>query len=154
MSRSDCIIRQATRADLRHVVALLADDALGRTREDGRWPLAQPYLDAFDAIEADPNQLLAAVESRGAIVGTLQLSFIPNISRLGTRRCQIEGVRIAAQMRDSGLGRQMIEWAVAQARARGCGIVQLTCDASRHDAQRFYRSLGFEGTHIGFKRAL
>ena len=45
----------------------------------------------------------------------------------------------------------MIEWAIAEFRKRGCGLVQLTSDKSRKEALQFYESLGFSATHEGLK---
>jgi GNAT superfamily N-acetyltransferase len=148
------ILRRATRADLEGIVALLADDALGATREDPTLPLNANYEAAFEAIAADPNQLLAVADNEGAIVGTLQLTFIPGLSRTGMWRSQIEAVRIAAEQRGAGLGRIMFEWAIEQCRQRGCALVQLTTDVSRPDAHRFYEQLGFVASHAGFKLPL
>jgi ribosomal protein S18 acetylase RimI-like enzyme len=143
--------RRATAADLPAIVALLADDMLGATRER---PGDPAYGAAFAAIEADANQFLAVVEEAGHVVGCLQLSFIPGLSRLGMWRGQIESVRIAASHRGGGLGRRMFEWAIEACRARGCGLVQLTTDKARPDALRFYESLGFVASHEGMKLAL
>ena len=125
-----------------------------RSREDASHPPNPAYVAAFAAIGRDPNQMLAVVEQDGGVVGCLQLSFIPGLSRLGMWRGQIESVRIAAELRGSGLGRRMFEWAIEQCRARGCGLVQLTTDASRPQAHRFYESLGFAASHVGMKLAL
>ena len=151
---NDTTIRRATAADLPAIVALLAKDNLGETREDASTPLNPRYTQAFAAVEADANQLLAVVEADGAVAGCLQLSFIPGISRLGTWRGQIEGVRIADSHRGGGLGRRMIAWALETCRERGCGLVQLTSDKQRADAIRFYESLGFKATHEGMKISL
>lgn len=132
-------------------MALLADDPLGAGREDASLPLSQDYMAAFDAILADANQLLAVADLGGRVVGTLQLSFIPGISRRGMWRGQIEAVRIAADQRREGLGQAMFEWAIEACRARGCALVQLTTDISRPDAHRFYERLGFVASHAGFK---
>ncbi|MDX2157550.1 MAG: GNAT family N-acetyltransferase [Hyphomicrobiaceae bacterium] len=147
-------MRKASAADLPAIVAILADDALGQTREDPRLPLAPDYVAAFEAIDRDPNQLLAVAVDDGRIVGTLQLTFIPGIARKGTWRGQIEAVRIARSHRSSGLGQRMFEWAVAECRKRGCRLVQLTTDKTRVDAHRFYDRLGFEATHEGYKLVL
>ncbi|WP_226626014.1 GNAT family N-acetyltransferase [Alloyangia pacifica] len=147
-------LRRATEADVRIIVEMLADDPLGAMREDLSEPLATSYLDAFRAIEADPNQVLAVAERDGEIIGTLQLTFIAGLSRKGALRGQIEAVRVAAPARGIGLGSQMIDWAVEECRARGCATVQLTSDASRTDAHRFYERLGFKASHLGFKRTL
>jgi ribosomal protein S18 acetylase RimI-like enzyme len=145
----DLRIRRATSHDIPAIVALLADDALGRARESavdhGR------YEAAFDAIESDPHQLLTVGELAGAVVATMQLTFIPGLSRRGAWRAQIEGVRVASTARGRQLGEQLVRWAVEQARARGCALLQLTSDNRRPDAHRFYQRLGFVASHTGFK---
>jgi GNAT superfamily N-acetyltransferase len=146
--------RRATEADLPAIIAMLADDPLGAGREDARLPLAPGYLSAFAAIAADPNQLLAVAGPDGALVGTLQIAFLPGLSHKGAWRGQIEAVRIAAGQRGSGLGRLFIAWAIGECRARGCRLVQLTTDKSRLDAHRFYERLGFKATHEGYKLSL
>ena len=148
---SETVFRAATAADVPAVVALLADDVLGAARERAGDPA---YDEAFAAIAADANQLLAVAEVQGRVVGCLQLTFIPGISHRGAWRGQVESVRIGADQRGSGLGRRMMEWAMDQCRARGCRMVQLTTDKSRADARRFYESLGFVASHEGMKRAL
>ncbi len=146
------MFRKAHSGDLPAIVALLADDPLGAAREIAAERPDRAYLDAFAAIDADSNQLLAvAIDDDDRVIGCLQLSFIPGLSRTGMWRGQIESVRIAANHRGSGLGAAMIEWAVEQARARGCGLVQLTSDKRRPDAIRFYEKLGFVASHEGLK---
>jgi len=154
MPDADILFRSATKEDLVAITGLLADDELGRQREDTRLPVADVYLDAFQAIEADKNQRLVVVIQNKAVVGTLQLSFIPGISHKGAWRGQIESVRIAASQRSMGLGQKMLEWAIAECRSRGCTLVQLTTDKSRQDARRFYERLGFNASHEGYKLKL
>ena len=148
------VFRAATRLDLPALVRLLADDALGATREDVRAPLDPAYELAFDSIAADPNNELTVAEIDGELAGMLQLTFIPCLTHTGSWRCLIEGVRIAGDFRGRGLGTRLIEWAIARARRRQCRIVQLTSDSQRPDAIRFYRALGFADTHVGFKLKL
>ena len=143
--------RRATEADLEAIVALLADDVLGATREQAAEEVSERYRRAFAEIDADPNQFLCVVEEGGRIVGTLQLTFIPGLSRGGGKRGQIEAVRIARDRRGDGLGEAMFDWAIAECRNRGCTLVQLTTDKARPDAHRFYDRLGFEPSHIGYK---
>ena len=151
---STITFRKATLDDLGAIVAMLADDELGRGREIVETPPADCYVQAFKAIDADPNQNLIVATENGAIVGTMQLTFLPGISRKGQWRGQIEAVRIASSHRGEGLGRRMMEWAIEQCRARGCGLVQLTSDKSRRDAHRFYDNLGFVASHEGYKLKL
>jgi len=146
------MFRKASSADLSAVIALLADDPLGATREIASETIDQAYRDAFAAIEADSNQLLVvAVDDDDKVIGCLQLSFIPGLSRTGMWRGKIESVRIAADHRGDRLGAAMIEWAVEQAKQRGCGLVQLTSDKQRPDAIRFYEKFGFVASHEGLK---
>lgn len=148
---TDVIFRSATEADLPAIVALLADDMIGAGRENAS---SDAYVTAFREVSADPRNHLVVADIDGEVAGTLQLTYIPGISRMGAERAQIEGVRVAAAHRSRGLGREMIKWAVGQAKARGCRLVQLTSDKRRSDAIRFYESLGFESTHEGMKLPL
>ena len=133
------------------IVAMLADDHLGAQREQ---PGDPAYLSAFDALSADPHQLLVVADEDGEPVGTVQLTFIAGLSRRGAMRAQIEAVRVRSDRRGSGLGQELIRWAVEVARERGCVMVQLTSDNSRTGAHRFYERLGFKATHVGMKMPL
>jgi len=145
------IFRDARREDVPSIVALLADDMLGASRETAP---DDAYLAAFDRIAADANNRLIVAEIDGHIAGTMQLTLLPGLSRHGMLRAQIEAVRVAAGQRGQGLGRTMIEWAVEQARGHGCGLVQLTSDKRRPDAIRFYEAMGFTASHEGLKLPL
>ncbi|MDX8479242.1 GNAT family N-acetyltransferase [Mesorhizobium sp. VK24D] len=151
---SEVHIRRAEAADLSAIVAMLADDMLGRAREDTNMPLAQAYLDAFAALDSDPNQLLAVMTDGADIIGTLQISFLAGLSSQGAWRGQIEAVRIAVNRRGERLGQRLLEWAIGKCRERGCRVVQLTTNKSRLDAHRFYERLGFKASHIGYKLQL
>lgn len=143
--------RRATIDDLPAIIGLLADDPLGQTRENVCDPPDDRYLDAFSAIDNDPNQLLAVADNAGTVAGCMQLTFLPGLSRTGMWRGQIESVRVAEGCRGQGLGRLFFEWAMGQCRQRGCRLVQATSDKSRPDAIRFYESLGFKASHEGLK---
>ncbi|MGW7431247.1 GNAT family N-acetyltransferase [Streptomyces sp. NPDC054861] len=149
---SDLEIRPATAEDIPAIVAMLADDALGAQRESP--DDLTPYTAAFQRLAQDPNQHLVVAARGGRTVGTLQLTVIPGLSRKGTIRSIIEAVRIHSDERGSGLGTELITWAVEESRRQGCALVQLTSDATRTDAHRFYERLGFEASHLGFKRNL
>lgn len=143
--------RPADRNEVPAVVALLADDMLGRTREGTDM---QPYLAAFDAMQAQGgNQLIVGLLD-DRIVACYQIVFIPGVSAAAVRRAQIEGVRVASDMRGRGIGAQLIADAETRARAAGCVQMQLTTNQSRLDAQRFYDRLGFTPSHIGYKKTL
>ena len=151
MSNPEPVIRIAQRGDVPRIVELLADDQLGMDRDDASLPLAPEYYAAFDAITTDPRTRLLVLEVQQRVVGTLQLTFLPGLSRRGAERAQIEAVRIADDMRGHGLGRVLMESAIEQARDHGCRLVQLTTDLRRDQAHRFYESLGFVHTHAGMK---
>ena len=145
------IIREATEADLAAMVALLADDPLGRKRET---PGDPAYARAFAEMAATPGNTLLVAEEAGAVIGCLQLLLIPSLSRRGETRAEIEGVRVARSARGWGVGEALTRTALDRARAAGCGLAQLTSDRSRADAHRFYERLGFEATHVGYKLRL
>lgn len=134
------------------IVGMLADDPLGAQRESP--DDLTPYLTALDRLASDPNQYLVVAVREGRVVGTLQLTVVPGLSRKGATRSIIEGVRVHATERGSGLGTQLIEWAIATSRQENCQLVQLTSDATRTDAHRFYERLGFTPSHLGFKLQL
>ncbi|MGX1271100.1 N-acetyltransferase family protein [Streptomyces phaeoluteigriseus] len=148
----DLEIRPARGEDIPTIVGMLADDPLGARRESPD-DLA-PYFDALERISTDPNQRLVVAVREGRVVGTLQLTIVPGLSRRGASRSIIEGVRIHADERGSGLGTRFIEWAIDESRRENCRLVQLTSDSTRTDARRFYERLGFEASHVGFKLQL
>ncbi len=149
-------IRPAAADDIPAIVAMLADDPLGARRETPD-DLA-PYQAAYGRLAEDPNQLLTVAERADGtsrrVIGTLQLSILPGLSRRGATRALIEAVRVHGSARGTGLGTRLIEYAIEEARVRDCFLVQLTSDATRKDAHRFYERLGFVPSHLGFKLTL
>lgn len=146
--------RQARRADLEAIVALFADDELGRLREDASLPLNARYTTAFASIDGDANQHMLVAERNGELLGFLQITFIPYLSRMGTVRGQVESVRVASNLRGQGIGTLMMEEAIRICRERGCLLVQLTTDLKRQKTRKFYEAMGFETTHHGMKLLL
>ncbi|MEV4542705.1 GNAT family N-acetyltransferase [Micromonospora echinaurantiaca] len=149
---SDVIFREAVRADLPAIVALLADDVLGKARDHAEVDAA--YEKAFADITADPRNQLIVADADGELLGCMQLTYIPGLGRHGAERQLIESVRVRSDRRGQGLGRTMMTWAIDQAKRRGCALVQLTTDKTRHDAHRFYLNLGFVASHEGMKLPL
>jgi GNAT superfamily N-acetyltransferase len=148
-------VRAARREDVAAIVRLLADDGLGAGREAVSDPPAAGYLEAFEAIAANPRALLAVAEDgAGAVVGTLQLTFIAGLSNQGAEQALVSAVRVSSSRRGQGLGEVMMAWAMEEARARGCRQMELLSHASREGAHRFYERLGFVKSHVGMKRAL
>ncbi|QEG20465.1 GNAT family N-acetyltransferase [Mariniblastus fucicola] len=145
------IFRTATIEDLPAIVEMLAGDPLGKLREEFADPLPEPYVRAFEKIDADENQNLVVLEADGEIIGTMQLTFQQYLNYRGGSRLQIESVRIHRDHRGRNLGAKMFEWAIDQGRERGVHVVQLTSDKQRPEAIRFYERLGFEATHEGMK---
>jgi GNAT superfamily N-acetyltransferase len=151
MTAREIIFRLAERADLPSIVRMLADDDLGSQREQYEDPLPESYYTAFEQIKNDPNHELIVAEFDGEVIGTLHLTFLPSISFQGGLRAQVESVRVDRKYRGKGIGRKMMKWTIARAKARGACFVQLTSHKSRADAHRFYEQLGFEGSHLGMK---
>ena len=142
-------IRRARRDDVGAIVGMLADDALGRARERIEDPLPASYFDAFDRVDRDPNLALVVAEEQGRVVGCLQLCILPGLSSQGASRALIEDVRVASDRRSRGIGEQLVQWAIGEARARSCKLVELLTHHTRADAQRFYERIGFQRSHVG-----
>ena len=149
---SEPIFREATAEDIPAIVAMLADDALGAARETPGDLV--PYLAAFATVDANPDQILLVADGHGEVIGCAQITFIAGLSHRGMWRADIEAVRVRSGLRGTGLGTRLIEWCIEAARKRGCGMVQLTSNASRRDAHQFYERLGFTASHTGFKLRL
>ncbi|MBE7162522.1 MAG: GNAT family N-acetyltransferase [Williamsia herbipolensis] len=145
-------VERAVAKDVRRIVELLMDDQLGATREQD--PGDDRYLAAFADIDADPRQVLTVLVRAHEVIGTMQLTTIPGLSRLGSTRMIVEAVRVAAADRGTGLGTRYVQWAIDRAAAEGAALVQLTSDRSRTAAHRFYERLGFEASHVGMKLRL
>lgn len=148
---ADLRIRRAVRADLPAIIRLLADDTLGEARERATDPLPASYYAAFAAIDADPRNELVVAALADEVVGTLQFTLLPSLAYQGGTRAQIESVRVDGRHRSRGIGGLLLRWAIERARERGCHLVQLTTNATRADAHRFYERLGFVGSHVGMK---
>jgi ribosomal protein S18 acetylase RimI-like enzyme len=147
---SSVTIRRARREDVGVIVKMLADDPLGSARERIEEPLPASYFRAFEALEKDSNIRLVVAEGRdGAVVGCLQLCILPGLSSQGAARGLLEDVRVVAHCRSRGIGESLVQWAVAEARGRGCKLVELLTHHTRVDAQRFYKRLGFQPSHVG-----
>lgn len=145
-------IRRAIKTDVKHIVEMIANDKLGKLRENFQVPLPQKYYDAFAKIDLDPNQELVVIENEThQVIGTLQLSFIQYLTYQGGIRAQIEAVRVHEDYRGKGIGQKLFEWAIKKAKDKGAHVVQLTTDKKRPEALRFYENLGFKASHEGMK---
>ncbi|GMU01599.1 GNAT family N-acetyltransferase [Corallococcus caeni] len=146
--------RHAQATDLPTILKLLADDAIAQSRTGNTEDISPSVRAAFDELHADPNNELIVGEQDGEVVATLQLTYIPGLSRGGMRRALVEAVRVRSDLRGQRIGEALMVDAMERARARGCGLMQLTTDKRRHEAHRFYARLGFVASHEGMKRPL
>lgn len=151
---ADIKFRLATERDLDPIVAMLANDVLGRKRERYEQPLPATYKKAFEAIRSDPNNELIVACNKTEVIGVQQITFTPFLTHQGGWRATIEGVRTAPSVRGKGIGTKLIQWGIQRAKERGCHLVQLTTDKTREDALRFYKRFGFAATHEGLKLKL
>ena len=149
MAAVSITMRRARRDDVEAIVAMLADDPLGAARERIEDPLPACYFRAFDVLERDPNIQLMVAEEEGVVVGCLQLCMLPGLSSQGASRALIEDVRVASHRRSRRIGERLVQWALSEARAKGCKLVELFTHHTRADAQRFYERLGFHRSHVG-----
>lgn len=143
------IIREAVRSDLDAVIALLHEDVIREIDESEVDPSA--YAEAFDEITADAHQSLLIGEVDGEVVATGQLTWVRHLTYVGGLMCVIESVRVRSDLRGTGLGRELIEHVILVARERGAARVELSTNAARVRAQKFYTELGFVASHVGMK---
>lgn len=146
--------RLATEDDVPAIVHMLADDALGATRENTSTEALPNYMQAFKKIRGDPSQELTIATINSEPVATFQLTFIQYLTHGGSMRALIESVRVHSAWRGRGIGRQVFAYAINRAKEKGCQMVQLTSDKQRPDAIRFYQGLGFVASHEGMKLTL
>jgi GNAT superfamily N-acetyltransferase len=147
-------IRPAVGADIPAIVVLMADDVLGRTREDLSAAANRVYAAAFERVEADPCNIIWVAELSGVVVGTMQTVVIHTLSHRGATRLEIEAVRVSSRHRGKGIGEALMRFAIEEASRQEARMIQLTSNTSRTDAHRFYERLGFTASHVGFKLAL
>lgn len=147
-------IRRAERTDVPEIVRIIADNEIGRMREDYQESIPESYYKAFDRISDDNNQILIVACYQGEVVGTVQVSFIQNMSVRGAYRALLESMHVDSNYRGQNVGSFMMNWAIETAKAKKCNIVQLTSNKERHKAHNFYRKFGFVATHEGFKKPL
>jgi GNAT superfamily N-acetyltransferase len=148
------LIREACEGDLPALIALFAADDLG-----GHGDTTDPagygdYLGAFRAIQSSPNQTLYVAELAGEVAGTFQIMVTTSLTARGSSSMIIEAVQTRTDLRGQGIGAAMIDFCITEAKSRGVRLVQLTSNALRKDAHRFYERLGFKPSHLGFKMAL
>jgi GNAT superfamily N-acetyltransferase len=145
--------RKATKKDVPFIIKMMANDKLGKFRENYQEPLPETYYEAFEIIDSDPNQELIVLENENnsEILGTFQLTFIPYLSYQGRLRAQIENVMVREDLRGQGIGQKIFEWAIERAKERNAHLLQLTSDKRRPRALKFYEDLGFIASHEGMK---
>jgi ribosomal protein S18 acetylase RimI-like enzyme len=148
---SEMTFRNACKKDLPTLVALLADDDIAEGREQARGDLLPAYAAAFDEMSKNPDNRVLIAEIGGEIAGALQIVVVAGLSRQGAKRAIIESVRVSSKLRGQNVGTALMKEAIAQSRTAGCKLVQLTSDKRRTRAHLFYRRLGFEQSHVGFK---
>lgn len=143
--------RKATIDDLQAIVDLLIEDELGKTREQLTGELDLSYIDAFQKIDADPNQFLMLTTMDDQIVGTCHLTIMHSLTFRGSTRMHIEAVRIAKKYRGHNIGTWIMNAAIEYGKANGASLIQLTTNKKRPRAKQFYKRLGFIASHEGMK---
>ncbi|MCM4163261.1 MULTISPECIES: GNAT family N-acetyltransferase [unclassified Arenibacter] len=146
------IFRRANKEDLPAIIKMIANDTLGKLREQYRDPLPKAYYSAFEIIDGDKNQQLMVIEnSEGEVVASFQLSFLQYLTYVGGIRCLVENVHVREDQTGKGIGKQMFQWIIETAKKKGVHLIQLTSNKLRPRAIRFYEGIGFKATHEGFK---
>ena len=146
---SDLRVREATAEDLEAVIALQREDVIREVHEDDV-PVSA-YRAAFDEITADAHQQLLVGELDGEVVATAQVTWVRRLTYVGGEMGLVESVRVRSDLRGRGLGESLMRHVLDLARARDVVRVELTTNAQRNAARRFYERLGFTPSHVGMK---
>jgi GNAT superfamily N-acetyltransferase len=153
MTPRGLVIRPATESDLGRIVELLAlgvvpDGPPSTEDPDDLGPYRAAWRDILDG-----GAILVAVIA-GEVVGVCQLMVFRHLQAHGGLCAELESVHVHPDHRGAGVGGALLREAIERARALGCYRVQLTSNAGRPDAHRFYERLGFVPSHVGFKLLL
>jgi len=149
MNFSDLFFRKAQEKDLNKILLMMADDFLGKNREN--LEDLEIYKKAFKEISADKHNFLAVVEFENEVIATCHLTVISSLTRKASKRINIDAVRVDKRFTNKGIGSWMMKRVIEFAEKNDVRILQLTTDKSRIDAHRFYKKLGFDATHEGMK---
>jgi N-acetylglutamate synthase-like GNAT family acetyltransferase len=139
-------IRQATSNDISRILVLyeeLTEEKIDISSDTARR--------VFSQIDAVPGQEFLVVENDGLVVGTLFLLIVPNLTHAARPWAVIENVVVDSKYHQKGFGRLLTEYALARCRKAGCYKVQLLSNKKRTEAHKFYRSLGFDESALGFR---
>lgn len=147
----DILIRKAEKNDIEAILQIMLEDMIGEKEDYDGNKIHENYIKAFETINRNDWQYLAVAVQNSKVIGTFQLSFIPNIIYTGALICLVEAVLVSSEYRGKGIGSYMMKWAIDTAKEKGCRLVELTSNKLRNDAHRFYKQLGFIATHEGFK---
>lgn len=143
-------VRPARADDLEGLLALLS-----QLNEDGEPAKANPELATTLArILASDGRTLLVAETAEGLVGTLDLVILAALTHGGHPWAVIENVVVDGEWRQRGVGRTLMDRAVAIAAAAECSEVQLVSHERRHEAHVLYERAGFDAPVRGFRRYL
>lgn len=137
-------IRDAIPADLPALVPLIAE--LG-------YPAPPEVLAArLHAVAGEGARILVA-ESASEVRAVAVVHRMATLHRMAPV-AYLSALVVARGARGSGLGRALVEAAMAVGREWGCATLELTSNDRRLDAHQFYASLGFVSESRKFRREI
>jgi len=98
-----------------------------------------------------PGHELLVAEEDGMVVGTMVLLIVPNLSHGALPWALVENIVVDQRYRRKGLGKLLMEYAIARSKEAGCYKLVLNSNKKRREAHRFYSSLGFKASAHGFR---
>jgi len=139
-------IEVATRADLADILSLIGQPDMS---PDNNLSLAEAAA-LFERMQANPAQKLYVAKLGTVSIGAFSLLTVQHLSHNGGLSLIIEDVVVKTEQQGQGVGRQMVEFAIARARELGCYKLALSSNAKRTDAHTFYERLGFRKHGVTF----
>lgn len=137
--------REATEADIPAMIGLLG---YLFTQEAEFAPDEAAQRRGLEMILGDPKAgVLLVAEDDGRMVGMVGLLYTASTA-LGGRVALLEDMVVAPEARNAGVGRALLEAAIARASSAGCRRITLLTDGGNADAQRFYERAGFSASEM------
>lgn len=137
-------IRQATSEDLPALISLYEQlEDMGTAWSEVRFSAEDIRLSGqvFSRLAQYPDYRVYVAQAGKELVGTLALVILDSVSN-GVPSGVVENLVVARPWRRSGVGQQLIQFAIDQCRAKGCFELSVSSRLDNEAAHRFYASLG------------
>ena len=143
---TEYVIREATAVDLPAVLSLYSQPEI----DDGNVLDLETAEAILLRMRSYPSYRLFVAYSGDRIVGTYTLVILDNLAHKGARSALVEAVVVLAERHWQGIGKAMMNHAMALCRESKCYKLALSSNLTREPAHKFYEGLGFKQHGFSF----